>query len=50
MHDFRITSLCVKPPKEFEEFNDHNIVENKFLRKSVEICNILGLLLNTLKK
>ena len=48
MHEFGITSLCIKPPKECREFDDD--VETKFIRKSVKICNILGLVLNTLKK
>jgi hypothetical protein len=40
MHEFGITTLCIKPPKECKEFDDD--VETKFIKKSVEICNILG--------
>mmetsp|Transcript_17443 Transcript_17443/g.29349 ORF Transcript_17443/g.29349 Transcript_17443/m.29349 type:complete len:213 (+) Transcript_17443:833-1471(+) len=49
MHDFGITQLCIKPPQEIEKFRDEQLIQTEFLSKSLHICNVLGLLINTLK-
>lgn len=40
----------MKVPQECEELKDQSAVQNFFLSKSVKICNVLGILISTLKK
>lgn len=45
MHAFGITALCIKVPQGIKELED----VSPFLNKAVQICNVLGILFNTIK-
>jgi len=49
MYDFQITDQCIKAPEQISAFQGEGTVHQKFLPQSVHICNVLGLLFNTLK-
>ena len=48
MHEFGIVDLSIKPPQEIEAFKDAAYVQG-LLRRSVSLCNVLGLLFTSLK-
>ena len=48
MHDFGFIQLCIKSPKECPELQDQDKMQNVFLKKSVQLSNVLGILFNSL--
>jgi tRNA nucleotidyltransferase/poly(A) polymerase len=49
MHEFGITSLCIKVPHQIKELQNDSLVAG-LLQKSVQVVNVLGILLNSLKQ